>query len=96
MPKLLHIDSSPLCGRSVSRQLTDAFVTRWKSSHPNGTVVDRDLNASTIPPVTAEWVGAAYTPEEARTAQQKELLALSDTLLAELEQADEYVLGADA
>jgi FMN-dependent NADH-azoreductase len=93
MPKLLHIDSSPLYGRSVSRQLTGAFVAQWKSSHPNGTVVDRDLNAIAIPPVTAEWVGSAYTPEEARTPQQRELLALSDTLLAELEQADEYVFG---
>src|ERR1700690_2964253 len=93
MSKLLHINSSPLYGRSVSRQLTDAFVTQWKSSHPNGTVVDRDLNATAIPPVTAEWVGAAYTPEEARTPQQKEVLALSETLLAELEQADEYVFG---
>src|SRR5271156_4696571 len=93
MAKLLHIDSSPLYERSVSRQLTDAFVTQWKSSHPKGTVVDRDLNATTIAPVNAEWVGAAYTPEEARTAQQKELLALSETLLAELEQADEYVFG---
>jgi len=82
-----------LYGRSVSRQLTDAFVTQWKSSHPDGTVVDRDLNATPIPPVTAEWVGAAYTPEEARTPQQSEVLALSDTLLAELEQADEYVFG---
>jgi FMN-dependent NADH-azoreductase len=93
MPTLLHINSSPLYGRSVSRQLTDAFVTQWKSSHPSGRVVDRDLNATPIQPVTAEWVGAAYTPEEARTPEQKELLALSDTLLAELEQADEYVLG---
>jgi FMN-dependent NADH-azoreductase len=93
MSTLLHIDSSPLYGRSVSRQLTDAFVTQWKSSHPDGTVVDRDLNATSIPPVTAEWVGAAYTPEEARTPQQKEVLALSDTLLAELERADEYVIG---
>jgi FMN-dependent NADH-azoreductase len=93
MPKLLHIDSSPLYGRSVSRQLTDVFVTEWKSSHLNGTVVDRDLYATAIPPVTAEWVGAAYTPEEARTPQQKQLLALSDRLLAELEQADEYVFG---
>jgi FMN-dependent NADH-azoreductase len=93
MATLLHLDSSPLYGRSVSRQLTDAFVTQWKSSHPNGTVVDRDLNATTIPPVTAEWVGAAYTPDEARTPHQKELLALSDTLLSELEQADEYVFG---
>src|SRR5580704_6538275 len=93
MPKLLEIDSSPLYGRSVSRQLTDAFVTQWKSSHPDGTVVDRDLNATSIPPVTGEWVGAAYTPDDARTPEQKQVLALSDTLLAELEQADEYVFG---
>jgi FMN-dependent NADH-azoreductase len=93
MPSLLHIDSSPLYGRSVSRQLTGAFVTQWKSSHPEGVVIERDLNATLIPPVTAEWVGAAYTPEEARTPAQKELLGPSDTLLAELEQADEYVFG---
>jgi FMN-dependent NADH-azoreductase len=93
MPSLLHIDSSPLYGRSVSRQLTGAFVTQWKSAHPDGTVIARDLNATPIPPVTAEWVGAAYTPEEARTPQQRELLTLSDTLLAELGHADEYVFG---
>jgi len=94
MPTLLHIDSSPLYGRSVSRQLTGAFVEQWKSSHPDGTVIDRDLNATAISPITAEWVGAAYTPEEARTPQQKELLAVSDELHAELERADEYVIGA--
>jgi FMN-dependent NADH-azoreductase len=93
MPTLLHIDSSPLYGRSVSRQLTGAFVAQWKASHPEGVVVDRDLNATLIPPIIGEWVGAAYTPEAARTAQQKEALALSDTLLAELEQAEEYVFG---
>ena len=93
MSTLLHVDSSPLYGRSVSRQLTGAFVARWKASHPSGTVVDRDLNATPIPPVSGEWVGAAYTPEAARAPQQKELLALSDSLLAELEQADEYVFG---
>jgi FMN-dependent NADH-azoreductase len=93
MSTLLHIDSSPLYGRSVSRQLTGAFVTQWKSSHPGATVIDRDLTATPMPPIGAEWVGAAYTPEEARSPQQKELLALSDRLLTELEQADEYVIG---
>jgi FMN-dependent NADH-azoreductase len=93
MPKLLHIDSSPSYGRSVSRQLTGAFVAQWKSSHPDGTVIYRDLNATPIPPINAEWVGTVYTPEAARTHQQKELLSLSDSLLAELEQADEYVFG---
>jgi FMN-dependent NADH-azoreductase len=93
MPTLLHIDSSPLYARSVSRELTGAFVTQWKSSHPDGTVIDRDLNATPIPPVNAEWVGAVYTPEEVHSPEQKRLLALSDSLLAELEQADEYVIG---
>ena len=93
MSTLLHIDSSPLYGRSVSRQLTSAFVAQWKSSNPNGTVIDRDLNATSIPPVNAEWVGAVYTPEETRTPQQKDLLSLSDSLIAELFQADQYVFG---
>jgi FMN-dependent NADH-azoreductase len=93
MSTLLHIDSSPLYGRSVSRELTGAFVAQWKSAHPDGTVIDRDLNSTSIPPINADWVSAVYTPEEARTPQQKELLSLSDSLLAELEQADEYVFG---
>jgi FMN-dependent NADH-azoreductase len=93
MATLLHIDSSPLYDRSVSRQLSGAFVERWKSLRPGAAVIDRDLNATSIPPISAEWIGAAYTPEEARTPQQKSLLALSDTLVAELERADEYVVG---
>src|ERR1700744_6566510 len=78
MPTLLHIDSSPLYGRSVSRELTGAFVAQWKASHPNGKVVDRDLSATPIPPVSAEWVGAVFTPETAQTPEQKQLLGLSD------------------
>jgi FMN-dependent NADH-azoreductase len=93
MPTLLHIDSSPLYGRSVSRELTAAFVTQWKTSYPFGSVVHRDLTATAIPPINADWVGAVYTPQEARSQQQNELLSLSDSLLAELEQADEYVFG---
>src|ERR1700689_4593333 len=93
MSTLLHIDSSPLYGRSVSRELTAVFVTQWKESHLDGRVIDRDLNATAMPPVNAEWVGAVYTPEQARIPQQNKLLALSDSLIAELEQADEYVIG---
>ncbi len=93
MSTLLHIDSSPLYGRSVSRELTAAFVSRWKVSHPDGKVIDRDLNATTMPPINAEWIGAAYTAEQARTPQQKEVLSISESLLAELEEADEYVIG---
>ena len=67
MPTLLHIDSSPIFGSSVSRELTAAFVAEWHSVHPGGAIIDRDLTSTSIPPVTAEWVGAAYTPEHGRT-----------------------------
>jgi FMN-dependent NADH-azoreductase len=93
MSTLLHVDSSPLYERSISRQLSGAFVERWKSNHPGATVIERDLNATSLPPISAEWVGAVYTPEKSRTPEQNKLLILSDTLLAELDRADQYVIG---
>jgi FMN-dependent NADH-azoreductase len=93
VPTLLHIDSSPLYGRSVSRELTGAFVKQWEASHPGGKVVDRDLTATPIPPIDAAWVGAVYTPEVSQTPEQKKQLALSDSFIAEIMQADELVIG---
>jgi FMN-dependent NADH-azoreductase len=93
MSTLLHVDSSPLYGHSVSRELTAVFVNEWKVAHPDGRVIERDLNSTVIPPMDAAWVAAVYTPEESRTPEQKGVLSLSDSLLAELEQADEYVIG---
>lgn len=93
MSELLHIDSSPLYGMSVSRELTAAFVAEWRVAHPGRTIIDRDLNASSIPPVSAAWVAAAFSPEASRTEEQKEQLALSDTFLGELQNADEWVIG---
>jgi FMN-dependent NADH-azoreductase len=79
--------------RSISRKLTAAFAKAWLKAHPGGTVISRDLTALHIPIVDGSWVGAAYTPEDARTPQQKDALATSDILIAELQQADEYVIG---
>jgi FMN-dependent NADH-azoreductase len=93
MPTLLVIDSSPLAEASISRQLTAEYAQSWKTVNPAGKVTTRDLTSTSIPPVNAAWVGAAYTPEDARTPEQRNLLALSDRLIAELQTADEYVLG---
>jgi FMN-dependent NADH-azoreductase len=93
MPTLLELDSSPLAETSISRQLTGEYVRSWKLANPDGNVVTRDLAATSISPITAAWVGAAYAPDDARTPEQHSLLTLSDTLIAELQAADEYVLG---
>ena len=93
MPTLLDLDSSPLTETSISRQLTAEYVRNWKIANPDGKVVARDLALTSISPISAAWVGAAYAPEDARTPEQRGLLSLSDALIAELQEADEYVLG---
>jgi FMN-dependent NADH-azoreductase len=93
MPTLLHLDSSPLGQASISRHLTNEFIQGWKLAHPTGNVVTRDLTATVIPPVNAAFIGALFTPPDALTPAQKELTSLSDSLVAELQTADEYVLG---
>jgi FMN-dependent NADH-azoreductase len=93
MPVLLDINSSPLTETSLSRQLTAEFVHNWQLANPDGKVVTRDLVTTLIPPVTGSWVGAVYTPEAALTPEQRSLLSLSDTLIAELQSADEFVIG---
>jgi FMN-dependent NADH-azoreductase len=92
MATLLHIDTSPLAS-SISRELTREFVNNWKAVHPAARVIDRDLAASPPKPVDQAWIYAAFTPIETRQPEQKTLLAYSDECIAELDEANEYVLG---
>jgi FMN-dependent NADH-azoreductase len=92
MPTLLQIDSSPN-PHSVSRELTAEFAKKWKEANPEGTVVMRDLVQNPPAPVNSTWIGAAFTPKEARTPEQNAALSLSDELIDELFSADEIVLG---
>lgn len=92
MPTLLHIDSSPL-ESSISRELTREFVKTWKQKNPDGRVIRRDLSVAPPKLIDQTWVGAVFTPEDGRTPEQKETIADSEALIAELEQADEIVIG---
>ena len=69
------------------------FVKRWRAENPGGTVIERDLTSTAIPVVDRAWVSANYTPGKARTRQQNEVLKLSAELIAELTDADEYIVG---
>ncbi|MGA8531989.1 MAG: NAD(P)H-dependent oxidoreductase [Acidobacteriaceae bacterium] len=92
MPTLLHLDSSPLKG-SISRELTGEFVKSWQAAHPDGEVIYRDLAANPPQPIDTAWIDSSYTPDPSRTAEQRAALAPSEALIAELERADEYVIG---
>ena len=93
MAILLKIDSSPMGENSISRKLTAEFAATWRKAHPGGIVVSRDLTKTEIPVVNRAWIGAAHTREDSHSPEQKEALAISDTLIAELQKADEYVFG---
>ena len=56
-------------------------------------MIHRDL-AQPLPLLTEDWVAANFTPANQRSDQQRAILELSDTLVAELEAADTIVIGA--
>jgi FMN-dependent NADH-azoreductase len=92
MPTLLQIDTSPLAS-SVSRELTREFVSNWKAAHPSDKVITRDLAANPPKPVDQPFIYAVYSPQDALQPEQKTLLAYSDECLAEMETADDWVIG---
>lgn len=93
MPKLLVVEASPRGDYSISRSLAKNFVEQWKTAHPEGEVVERDLAKMDLPYVNLPWLGASLTPIEAHTPEMKEVLQVSDALVAELLAADDLVIS---
>lgn len=90
MTNLLLITSSPRGEASLSTQIATELVEEIQGVH----VSVRDLVRFPLPHIDPEVVQAAYTPEADRTTRQREALALSDELIAELKNADIVVIGA--
>jgi FMN-dependent NADH-azoreductase len=93
--KLLHIDSSPLGGNSVSRQLTERIVAQWQATHP-GTVVDYlDLAVDTPSHLSIDSLGFRAGPDarELTDVQRRENI-VSEALVSQFLAADVVVVGA--
>ncbi len=93
MTKLLVIEASPRGEQSISRNLAKTFVEQWKTAHPNGEVVERDLAKMDLPYVNLPWLGASLTPAEQHSPEMKEVLQVSDELVAELLSADHIAIS---
>jgi len=94
MSHLLRIDASARQGdRSLTRQLTDAFITQWLYREPDAGVTQRDVGRTPPPAVSEDWIAAAFAGEN-RSDAQRELLTLSDALIDEVEAADLILIGA--
>ncbi|PKP74699.1 MAG: FMN-dependent NADH-azoreductase [Alphaproteobacteria bacterium HGW-Alphaproteobacteria-6] len=91
MTTILRIDSSIKGPASVTRRLTDRITARLAGA-AGAEVTSRDATA--IPLIDGTWIGAAHTPADSRSDDQRATLALSDALIAELKAADVLVIGA--
>lgn len=87
---LFRLDSSIRQEGSVTREVTDSFERAYVEHHPNGHVVRRDLGREPVP--ADAWPTAAlagFAPEDQRSPEQREALALAARYADEL-------LGGDA
>lgn len=89
MSNVLLIHSSVFGEKSQSLALARNFLKRY----PHRSVVERALSAQAMPHLDGETFAAMATPADEQTAAQRAAVALSDTLIAELEAADTIVLA---
>jgi FMN-dependent NADH-azoreductase len=84
---ILRIDSSSRVEGSFSRALGDRIEARLAASG-TATVVRRDLAHTPIEHIRNETIAGYYTPVEAMTPELKAATALSDAIVAEVQDAD--------
>jgi len=93
MTKLLVVETSPRGDHSISRNMTRRFVAEWRTAHPDGEVVDRDLMETNLQFIGAPWLQAYFTPPEQHSPEMKAELRLSDELVGELLACDHLVIA---
>jgi len=93
MTRILTITASPNRDGSTSTGLANRLADALSTTFANTTVVARDLGAAPPAHLDQPTIGAFYTPAEARSDAQNELLRASDTYVDELQSADVIILG---
>jgi FMN-dependent NADH-azoreductase len=93
MTHILLIQSSSNIASSVSRDLSESYVKDYRAAHPEVTVTERDLVIAPISHLGVDLLGGLFGKPEDLTAAQKAALAVSDTLVKEIEDASLIVIG---
>jgi len=90
--KILHINSSGRFEGSVTRDISAQLVSQLAQQTGNETIT-LDL-AEGLPFIDEQWIAANFTDPAARSDRQKAKLALSDSLVGDLQQASHIVIAA--
>lgn len=87
---ILRIETSVNRENSVTRKLTDRII----STLGEGEVVTRDIASEPLPLIDSNWASAMSKPAEDRSPLDRDTLALSDALIAEVQAAETIVISA--
>ena len=81
MSTILHIDASIRAANnpnpnhnSISKNIAHHFIQSWKKQFAIDEYIYRDVGMNPPPFITQEWMGAAFTPEQKRNAEQQQIL----------------------
>jgi FMN-dependent NADH-azoreductase len=94
MKKILHIISSPQGEASVSKKLGNAIIEKIQAKYPDSTVQERNLTTTHFPHLDQLQIGSWFTPAENHSSEQERAIKISDEAIAEMKEADIYVIGA--
>jgi FMN-dependent NADH-azoreductase len=94
MTLLLRINSSSRRSGSHSSAVADHFETCFREKNPDCKVVARQVADGSIPIISQKTIEGFYTPTDAMSAELTEATALSDQLIAELQEADTLLITA--
>jgi len=92
MTNVLALKSSILGEHSSSSKLIDQLLAKYKQQ--SAAIIERDLALQPLPVLDGEIAAAMRGVTEQLNDKQREALALSDQLIAELVAADMLVIGA--
>ena len=94
MTTILRIDASIRPEGSVTRAVASSLEASLVAGHPAATIVRRELGLHPLP--STAWPAAAsagFTPDEQRSPEQREAVALATTLADELADADAFLFA---
>ncbi|RWM26223.1 FMN-dependent NADH-azoreductase [Mesorhizobium sp.] len=90
---ILLVTSSPRGAASHSTRVATDLAQKLVAADPSNTLVVRDLVANPLPHIDPDYATGIYTPAEARTPRQAEVVGVSDAVLDELFAADTVILA---
>ena len=94
MTTILRIDSSSRVEGSHSRDLADFFQQTWQQKYPDDRFIVRDVTQPAIPHLENLAIAGFQTPSERQHPEMAAAISISNTLIAELKQADILLISA--